>query len=266
MAVSSFSSDRERVGGDTMRITSREWQGPRWRDGLSFGVLAFGAMVVILSVLTGQHRTGVTRGPRVTFRERPEYLRFVAPAIPAPVPRTLAQGDPQARRRLTPLPLHETPVPMRDTGAAVAAAPEAAPSPPAAVPAAGLLASPLPVDRRLLVGPAAVASGVADPQVPNVNEGIALAIRALDDSVRRHARGWTVGDSTHRFGIAPCGIDVGKFCIPFRVGSMPNPSSSPAYSGLDRIMQQHAEVDAAIARARARSAKPGDGPPPRTEP
>jgi hypothetical protein len=128
-----------------------------------------------------------------------------------------------------------------------------------------LLASSVLVDRRLLVGPAA-ASGVADVRVRDANASIVLRVRALEDSAKRHALGWTVGDSTHRFGIAPCGIRISKICIPFGFESMPNPSSLPAYSGVDRNLRDDAEVDAAIARVRAMNSRPSVGPPPRTGP
>lgn len=208
-----------------MRITSPEWKGDRWFDGVLFALLAHAAAVVVLGVVAGPHGIRVEHPPRVTVSERPEHLRFVAPAVQATVPRTLTHSEPQSRRRLAPTPPREPPAPVTDTGATIATSPRtAAPSPPDIAPAAGLLASPLPVDRRLLVGPGA-ASGVADARVREANAFIASRVRAIEDSVRRHALGWTVGDSTHRFGLAACGIALGKICIPFGFGSMPNPSS-----------------------------------------
>jgi hypothetical protein len=248
-----------------VRISSREWQGDRWFDGVLFALLAHGVAVVVLGVVAEQHGTRVERSPRVTLRERVEHLRFVAPAVQATVPRTLAHSDPQSRRRLTSSPPRETPAPVRDTGAAIATSPGAVPSPPALVPAAGLLASPLPGDRRLLVGPAAP-SGVADTRVRAANASIASRLRAIEDSAKRHALGWTVGDSTHRFGLAACGIALSRICIPFSFGAISMPNSLPAYSGVDRARGDDAEVDAAIDRVRAMNSRPRDGPPPRTGP
>ena len=248
-----------------MRISSREWQGDRWFDGVLFALLAHVVAVVVLAVVAGQHGTIVKRSPRVTVSGRAEHLRFVAPAVQPTVPRTLAHSDPQSRRPLTPSPPRETPAPARDTGAAIVASPSVVPSPPAVVPAAGLLSSPLPGDRRLLVGPAA-ASGVADVRVRAANASIVSRLRALEDSAKRRALGWTVGDSTHRFGLAACGIALSKICIPFGFGSMPTPSALPVYSGVDRARGDDAEVNAAIDRVRAMNSRPSDRPPPRTGP
>jgi hypothetical protein len=231
-----------------VRISSREWRRDRWFDGVLLAVLAHGVAVVALVVVAGPHRTAVERLPRAAVRERDEHLRFVAPTVEASAPRTLAPGPP-----------HEIPAPVRDTGATVATSPAAVPSAPAVMPAAGLLASALPVaDRRLLVGSIA-ATGVADPRVLNANASIAAGVRAVEDSIRRHERGWTVGDSTHRFGIAPCGIYVGRFCLPFRLSSMPNPR--PAFAGVDRSFERDAEFDSEVARVRAMNSKPSDGSP-----
>ena len=241
-----------------MRITSPEWRRDRWFDAVLFALLAHGVAVVVLVIVAEQHGTQVKRSPRVTLIERAEHLRFVTPAVQA-VPRTLAHSDPQSRRPLTPSPARET------TGAAIATSPSAVPSPPAVAPAAALLASPLLADPRLVVGPAA-ASGATDPRVRAANASIASRLRALDDSAKRHALGWTVGDSTHRFGIAPCGIAISRICIPFGFSSMSMPSPLPAYSGVDRARKDDAEVDAAIDRVRSMNSRASVVPPPRTGP
>lgn len=217
-------------------------------------LLAHGVAVVVLGVVAGQHGTRITRSPRVTVSEHPEHLRFVAPAVHAPVPRTLVQSNPQARRPLTPNPPRETSAPARDTGAAIAT------SPPAVAPAARVLASPLPGDQRLIVGPAA-ASGVADMRVRAANASIVSRLRAIDDSAKRKALGWTVGDSTHRFGLAECGIAISKICIPFGFSSMPNRAPVPAFSAVDRNRDDDATVGAAIDRVRASQSKPSDSLP-----
>ena len=127
---------------------------------------------------------------------------------------------------------------------------------PAAVPAspaAGLLASPLLSDRRLLVG-SVVTSSAADVRVRDANASIRARLRAVVESTYRHDLGWTVGDSTHRFGVAPCGIRVSKICIPFGFRYMP--SSMPSYSGVDRDRVRDAEFGAAIDSIRARDGKP----------
>jgi hypothetical protein len=243
-----------------VRISSPEWKRDRWFDGVLFALLVHGVAVVVLGVVAGPHGTPVKRSPRVTLSERAEYLRFVAPAVQATVSQTLAHSDPQSRRRVTPSPPRETPAPVRDTGAAIAASPGVAP---AVAPAAALLASALPVDRRLLVGPGA-ASGVADVRVRAANASIVARLRAVQDSARRHDFRWTVGDSTHRFGIAKCGIALGVICIPFGFQSLP--SSMPSYSGVDRSREADAEFGAAIDRVRAMNSRPGDSLPPRTGP
>jgi hypothetical protein len=52
-------------------------------------------------------------------------------------------------------------------------------------------------------------------------------------------------------GIAPCGVEVWVVCIPFGVGSMPNPATTR--SGIDPTRAANeAEVRAAIARIRAK--------------
>lgn len=248
-----------------MRISSREWQGDRWFDGVLFALLAHGVAVVALGVVAGRHGTRVERSPSVTLRERAERLQFVAPAVQATAPRTLAHNDPQSRRRLRPSPPRESLAPVRDTGAVIATAAIAVPSPAAVAPAAGLLAAPLPGDRRLVVGPAAP-SGVADVRVREANASIVSRLRAIEDSAKRHALGWTVGDSTHRFGLAACGIAISRICIPFGFGSIQMPNALPAYSGVDRARGDDAEVDSAIARVRAMNSRPNDGLPPRTRP
>jgi hypothetical protein len=231
-----------------VRISSQDWQRDRWFDGVLFALLAHGIAIVALVVVAGRHGTRVETTPRVTMRERVEHLRFVAPPVEAPVPQVLAHSGQPSRPRPT----------------APGTSPAVVPSPPPVAPAAsvaapsvaatGLLASALPVmDRRLLVGPIA-AGGVADPRVRDANASIALGVRAVQDSIRRHELGWTVGDSTHRFGVAPCGIYVGRFCIPFRLTSMPNPR--PAFAGVDRDFAHDAEVDSEIARVRAMNARP----------
>ena len=245
--------DRIRASGvdGAVRISSREWQGDRWFLGVPIALLAHGVAVVALGVVVGrQHGTRVERAPRVTLPERVEDLRFVAPPVSATVP----------RRHTTLSSLPETPAPERDTAAAIASSPGAVPSPPAVVPsaaapAASLLASPLLPDRRLVVGPVA-AGGVADVRVRDANASIAMRVRAVQDSVRRHDLGWTVGDSTHRFGLAWGCIAVDKICIPFGLASMPNPAAVPAYSGVDRNREDDAAFAAAVARARAMNSKP----------
>jgi hypothetical protein len=121
----------------------------------------------------------------------------------------------------------------------------------------GLLASPLPIDSRLLGVPATADHGAA-AGLRDANTSVASRLRAVQDSVRRYQRGWTIGDSTHRFGIAPCGIQVGIVCIPFGVGSMPNPATQG--TGIDpTLVAKEAELRAAIARIHARDSVPSAG-------
>jgi hypothetical protein len=136
------------------------------------------------------------------------------------------------------------------------------------VPATGFMTAPLPADGRLLVGPAA-GSGVADVRVRDANAFIASRVRAARDSAWRHDHvGWTVGDSTHQYGLAKCGIALGTICIPFGFASMPSPR--PKFDAVDRKREEDAEFGAAIDRVRAMRSRPSDGPPdappPRTGP
>ncbi|HZS62394.1 MAG TPA: hypothetical protein VFA43_24220 [Gemmatimonadaceae bacterium] len=142
---------------------------------------------------------------------------------------------------------------MSDTGASIAASPVAVPSRPAVASAAGLLAAPLPVDPRLIVGQA-VTSNAADVRVRDANASIRARLRVVAESTYRHDLGWTVGDSTHRYGVAPCGIRISKICIPFGFRYMP--SSMPSYNGVDRDRARDAEFGAAIDSARARNDRP----------
>jgi hypothetical protein len=132
----------------------------------------------------------------------------------------------------------------------------AAPSPAVAAPAASLLSSPLATDRRLLVlGPAAT-SGTADQRVRDANASIVSRLHAIDDSIARHNRRWTVGDSTHRFGVASCGIYLSTICIPFGFSYLP--VSSQQFNAVDRKRGDDGEVDAAIDRVRAMNSRPRD--------
>ena len=148
--------------------------------------------------------------------------------------------------------------PPTDTGAFVTAVPPA--SSPAVGPTAGLLATPLPVDPRLVVAPGS-ADNAIDTRVRDGTAAIASEVRAFRDSVARARRRWTVGvDTTHRFGIANCGIVVDVICIPFGFQSMPNPATAGTGIDLKRAADD-AEVRAAIARIRAKDSKSSDGAP-----
>jgi hypothetical protein len=115
------------------------------------------------------------------------------------------------------------------------------------------------VDPRLLVVPGS-ANNMADARLHDVNVASASGVRAVKDSIARQQRGWTVGDSKHRLGIAPCGVEVWVVCIPFGLGSMPNPATAPA--GIDpTLAANEAEVQAAIDRVRAKNSKSSDGTP-----
>ncbi len=207
-----------------MRIASPEWRRDRWFDGVLFALLVHAVAIAVLAIMAGPHATRVAHTRRATVGERLEQLRFSVPAVPAPVPRTLAHGGSPSRRHAAPIPPLVPSAPVQDTDASIASSPAEVPSPAATVAAAGLLAAPLLSDGRFLVGPAA-ASGVADARVRDANASIRSRLREVQDSIRRHNIGWTVGDSTHRFGVAPCGIRISKICIPFGFGSMPKPGS-----------------------------------------
>jgi hypothetical protein len=242
-----------------VRITSAEWKGRRWFNGVllaSLALFAHGIAFVALSIAVGRLGTPLKLPPRVASRAQPEHLRFVAPARPAPTHRNGAIGGARPQRRLTAdIPRGSLMQPRpTDTGASVTAVPPA--SPPAVGPTVGLLATPLPVDPRLLVVPDA-ASNMADTRLHYVNAAIASGVRALEDSAARERRRWTVGGSTYRFGIAHCGIVVGVICIPFGFRSMPNPATEidPKRTADD------AEVRDAIARIRAKNSKSSDGAP-----
>ena len=177
-----------------------------------------------------------------------EQLRFVAPASPAPVLSKGSIGRHGPQRRLTvDTPRGTLGQPATDTGASVAAAGPA--SAPAVGPRMGMLASALSADPRLTVVPSA-ADNLAEAPEREVNAAIASRVRAVQDSAARARRRWTVGvDTTHRFGIASCGIVVSVICIPFGFHSMPNPAS--AQTGIDPAStEREAEVRAAIARIR----------------
>jgi hypothetical protein len=61
-------------------------------------------------------------------------------------------------------------------------------------------------------------------------------------------------------GIAPCGVEVWVVCIPFGLGSMPNPATAQTGIDLARAANE-AEVQAAIDRIRAKDSKSSDGAP-----
>jgi hypothetical protein len=109
-------------------------------------------------------------------------------------------------------------------------------------------------------------NSVVDIRVRDVNAAIASRVRAYVDSVARARRRWTVGvDTTHRFGIANCGIVVDVICIPFGFRSLPNPASARDGIDLKRVADE-AEVRAAIARIRAKDGRSSDGAPEPTGP
>jgi hypothetical protein len=218
----------------------------------SLALFAHGIAFVALSIAVGRLGTPLKLAPRVASRAQPEHLQFVAPATPAPTLRNSAIGGTRPQRRLTadiPRGTLMQPPPT-DTGASVTAVP---------------LATSLPVDPRLLVVPGA-ANNIAVTRLRQVNAAIASRVRVLEDSVARARRRWTVGvDTAHRFGIANCGIVVDVICIPFGVGSMPNPATSG--TGIDlKHAADEAEVRAAIARIRPTGSKSTDGTPEPTGP
>jgi hypothetical protein len=242
-----------------VRITSAEWKGGRPFDGVllaSLALLAHGIAFVILSIAIGRPGAPLTLRPRVASAAQPEHLRYVVPAIPVPAVRHRAIGPLKPQPRVTAGIPRGAPVrPRTDSGAHVAAG--LAASAPAVAPTAGFLVTPLPTDPRLLVAPGSANNG-ADTRLYAVNASIAFGVRAVNDSIARKQRGWTVGDSTHRLGIAPCGIEVWVVCIPFGVGSMPNPATSQTGIDLTRAATE-AEVRAAIARVRAKDSTSRDG-------
>jgi hypothetical protein len=240
-----------------VRITSAEWRGEdRWTAGFLAALLVQGAAIVALSIAVARRGTPFQPQSRVASREQSERLRFVAPVTPPPALPPEAAGPARARRRPTAGALRAPVAPSRaDSTAQPVAAPAASPS--GIAPLTGLLASPLPVDSRLFVTPNAAGDGAAT-RLRGANASIASRLRAVQDSVRRYQRGWTLGDSTHRFGIAPCGIEVGIVCIPFGVGSLPNPATQANGIDLTRASNE-AEIRAAIARIRSRDSVPNDG-------
>jgi hypothetical protein len=249
-----------------VRITSAEWKGGRWFDGVllvALALFAHGIVFVALSIAVGRPGTPLKLPARVASRAQPEHLRFVAPASPA---RTLPNGpigghSPQ-RRLTAEIPRGPLRQPPADTGASVS--PVAAASPPAVGATVGSLAIPLPVDPRLLVVPGSANNG-AEARLHDVTVLIASGVRIVNDSIARYRRGWTVGDSTHRLGIAPCGVQVWVVCIPFGVGDKPNPARTG--SGIDlKKAADDAEVRAAIARIRGKDSTSSDGAPEPTGP
>jgi hypothetical protein len=251
-----------------VRITSAEWKGGRWRDDValaSLALFAHGIAFVVLSIALGRRGTPLPLSPRVASRVQPEQLRFVAPASPAPALRHGSIGGDRAPRRSTAdIPGGAAMQPLTDTGASFTAAAAPSASSPAGGATAGALANPLSVDPRLLVAPGS-ANNVVDTRPRTANAAIASGVRAFNDSLARARRRWTVGvDTTHRFGIANCGIVVDVICIPFGFGSMPTPGSP--IGGDPRRTANEAEVRAAIARIRARNSPSSDGAPERAGP
>jgi hypothetical protein len=238
------------------------WREGRWIDGLVPALLVQGVMIVALGIAVGRRGALVLRPSRVAVREHLERLRFVAPVIPAPTrPRGDVGGGKVLRRLSGDVPRAPVAPARADTAAQMVVGPAASvpavASARAVVSAAAGLASPLGVDSRLRVVPE-VADNAAAARVRDVNAAIASSVRALGDSVARARRRWTLGvDATHRFGIASCGIVVDVICIPFGVGSMPNPATTG--TGIDlKHAADEAEVRAAIARIRGRDSVPGD--------
>jgi hypothetical protein len=244
-----------------VRIASAEWKGRRRFNGVlaaSLALFAHGIAFVALSIAVGRLGTTLKRPPRLASRAQPERLRFVTPASPAPTLLKGSIGSDRPQRRLTAdIPRGTVVQPPTNTSASVPTAPPASPS--AVGPTVGLLATALPVDPRLLVVPGA-ANNMADARLHDVNVAIASGVRAVNDSIARKQRGWTVGDSTHRLGIAPCGVEVWVVCIPFGLGSMPNPATEQTGIDLARAANE-AEVQAAIDRIRAKDSKSSDGAP-----
>ncbi len=235
-----------------MRIASAEWRGEGRRiTGFLAALLVQGVAMVVLSIAVARRGTPIQQRSLLASREESERLRFVAPVVPAPTLEPRGVGGARVRRRLT---TDTARAPVAPSHTDTTAQPVAAPSPPGVAPLAGRLASPLPVDSRLLVPPNAADIGAA-AGLRDANASIASRVRGIQDSLRRYQRGWTVGDSTHRFGIAPCGIEVGIFCIPFGVGSLPNPATQTNGIDLTRASNE-AEIRAAIARIHARDSVP----------
>jgi hypothetical protein len=231
---------------------------------VSLALVAHGVAFVVLSIAVGSHGTPLTLPTRVAPRAvQLEHLRFVATEIPAPTVRHGAIGAGRQQPRVTAAVPRGTPVrPPTDTGASVSAVSPA--SAPAVAPTVASLAIPLPVDPRLVVVPGS-ANNVADARLHDIRVSIASGVRGVNDSIARYRRGWTVGDSTHRLGIAPCGVEVWVVCIPFGVGSMPNPATT--HTGIDPTrVANEAEVRAAIARTRAKDSKSSEGAPEPTGP
>jgi hypothetical protein len=245
-----------------VRITSAEWKGGRWTNGVllaSLALFAHGIAFVALTIAVGRPGRPLQLPPRVASRAQPEHLRFVAPASPAPTLRNGSIGGDRPQRRVTADIPRGTRMqsPPTDTGASVTAALSA--SSPTVRPTVGSLAIPLPVDPRLLVLPGSANNG-PEARLHDINVSIASGVRGVNDSIARYRRGWTVGDSTHRLGIAPCGVEVWVVCIPFGVGDMPNPARTGTGIDLKRAADD-AEVRAAIARIRAKDSKSTDGAP-----
>jgi hypothetical protein len=244
-----------------VRIASAEWKGRRRFNGVpaaSLALFAHGIAFVALSIAVARLGTPLKRPPHLAPRAQPERLRFVTPASPAPtLPRGSIGSDRPQRRSTAHVPRGTLAQPPTDTSASVPTAPPA--SRPAVGPTVGVLATPLAVDPRLLVVPGS-ANNMTDARLHNVNVAIASGVRAVNDSIARKQRGWTVGDSTHRLGIAPCGVEVWVVCIPFGVGSMPNPATTQTGIDLARAANE-AEVQAAIDRIRAKDSKSSDGAP-----
>jgi hypothetical protein len=244
-----------------VRITSAEWKGGRWFDDVllaSLALFAHGIAFVALSIALERRGTPLRLPARVASHVQAEHLRFVAPASPVPALRKGSTGGDRAPQRSTAdIPRGAVMLSPADTGAPFTAVPSA--SSPAAGATVGSLTIPLPVDHRLLVVPGS-ANNVVDTRPHTANAAIASSVRAFNDSLARARRRWTVGvDTTHRFGIANCGIVVDVICIPFGFGSMPNPGSP--LGGDPKRTAEEAEVRAAIARIRARNSPSSDGAP-----
>ena len=233
--------------GRYLRCT--HWNGwGRWFKSALLASLAHGIALVALCIAVGRLGTPLQLRPRVALRAQAEHLRFVAPASPAPaLPNGSIGGHRRQRRLAADIPRGTLMPPPTDTDASVTAA---GPAPAAAVgPRMGMLASVLSADPRLTVVSSAT-DNLTEAREREVNAAIASRVRAVQDSAARARRRWTVGvDTTHRFGIASCGIVVSVICIPFGFHSMPNPAS--AQTGIDPTSTaREAEVRAAIARIR----------------
>jgi hypothetical protein len=244
-----------------VRISSAEWKGGRWFDDVvvaSLALVAHGIAFIALSIALGRRGMPLKLPPRVASRVQFEQLRFVVPASQAPALRHGSIGGDRAARRSTlGIPRGGVMQPPADTGSSITAVVPA--SPPAAGVTVGALANPLGGDPRLLVAPGS-GDNVATARSRGVNAAIASRVQALADSIVRARRRWTVGvDTTHRFGIANCGIVVDVICIPFAFGSMPSTGSPLA--GDPKRTAEEAEVRAAIGRIRARNSQSSDGRP-----